>query len=1487
MQASKPTREGVEGVLQKLQEVVLQYPYQIITSLCCVIDDATDLQACYNPDDLAFVIVAYFHNVSKMDSLLNILLEAEVAQTSDESTLFRRNCLVTKVITNYARRVGTTYLGDTLRPIIEEVNGLDLSDFEVDKNRMKTASEEDLVRNAKNLLDLTKQVFDSILASEANCPSGIRMMCRELNAVVKKKFPNSQYSCVGGFIFLRFFCPSMVTPEEFGLAKKGSVSGQNRRILVLVSKILQNISNNVTTTSKEPFMQLMNNFVEEASPRLNKFFAKLCAPCKASVRPNADDYALQQENYLLLGKLSEYMKGLIHKLGAVLIAGQAGKTKPALLHKSEKMGYLMKYGENVFTTAGVKDNWRKRWFVLKNSQLLYFRSAQDSHAAGVIPLKDAAVTVVEDDTATFSIETSYRAYILKASSKTEMSQWMRAVTTDARPDNDDLFLTLSPVRNASKAIDGMAPATRMGGRSSQRPASPSSPRVGSNSPRLPGSPSARLPPSVKSSTLGNSGDNPTWVKSCAKDAREPGKRFSMMPEKRLPAPSTVAPPPPTAAPSPPGNGPQRGNQRGRGFVSNRGGGAGRGMSPSRGAPPPNVRGGCVRTSPSGTRKDNPKRGAKISAKAMTWRGGDVQAILEEKSSAWAPSKPSNGTLRRKPMSRPDSRDQRGATISEGAVAPTIAAKRSKVESPAGDIEGELEKRENTCITWARGWYVIKGQTMYQLRSKTDPIPVSIITCRGCAVKKVDDGSICLTVGNKELFFKPTTQSLDLWYDQLVIASDDSASLASVMSGPLFMQNVVDGATRWDKKHVDLVGETLFVYGRGFGGDQVLQCALEAAEFTVRHSDISCTFELYSDTDTVVTFQALEEESMKAWMTAMKKAKLSYWKKQQKSAPEVPTPEKKEPSGPPAGVKLARECTRGYLWAVEREKRLRQYLVLRDQILWLYKNEKSPSPVGSISTEGTVLRFNENDSDDMQFEVVANSIIMQFEAANALELCRWVRSFNLARLPHQQAPEAKTVDNEGYMQCKDKSGKKGQFWFKLSNSSLEYFEDESCSTQIDSLSIGYCVVHSLANDSDDSHCFQVTASQKSILLLASSKEEMKAWMDNIKVAKLQFWQSGAISNMGVFESRGYLMKRGRHNIAWRRRWFVLKDCRCLLYFKSKKDPTPIGEILLEESFVRKSESPESELRFEIQCQHRTFFFEACSETEVKMWTQALKHAKLQCWKDRGHGATPAPEMEDLFEDSIRNPDREGFMLKQGASFKTWKRRWFVLKYPYLYYFTSAQISSPGEHVGRINLQDAKVVASTVNNQNKLVFQIQLVTRYRVYFVRADSEEDMNQWVACMEQKRAEYNATVASDDAPMEKKRAASKRDSLSLPYRTGFLVKKGRTNKVWKRRYFVLRRSILAYYKAKEDAEPAGVIALENCSVSIVDESIRRTHCFIISTRYRNYFLQAPDQYDMACWIESIKFQAQNPDDDLAVSAPVKLFNKLNLILAAHDRAVS
>ena len=42
-----------------------------------------------------------------------------------------------------------------------------------------------------------------------------------------------------------------------------------------MSKILQNISNNVVTNSKEIYMQKMNKFVLESVPKVQKFFSTI------------------------------------------------------------------------------------------------------------------------------------------------------------------------------------------------------------------------------------------------------------------------------------------------------------------------------------------------------------------------------------------------------------------------------------------------------------------------------------------------------------------------------------------------------------------------------------------------------------------------------------------------------------------------------------------------------------------------------------------------------------------------------------------------------------------------------------------------------------------------------------------------------------------------------------------------------------------------------------------------------------------------------------------------------------------------------------------------------------------------------------------------------------------------------------------------------------------------------------------------------------
>jgi len=57
-------------------------------------------------------------------------------------------------------------------------------------------------------------------------------------------------------------------------------------------------------------------------------------------------------------------------------------------------GYLFKKGH-------VVKNWKKRWFILKDGKLFYFRSKEDKEPTGIIPLKGASVWSSEKKTIRF------------------------------------------------------------------------------------------------------------------------------------------------------------------------------------------------------------------------------------------------------------------------------------------------------------------------------------------------------------------------------------------------------------------------------------------------------------------------------------------------------------------------------------------------------------------------------------------------------------------------------------------------------------------------------------------------------------------------------------------------------------------------------------------------------------------------------------------------------------------------------------------------------------------------------------------------------------------------------------------------------------------------------------------------------------------------------------------------------------------------------
>lgn len=106
-----------------------------------------------------------------------------------------------------------------------------------------------------------------------------------------------------------------------------------------------------------------------------------------------------------------------------------------------------------------------------------------------------------------------------------------------------------------------------------------------------------------------------------------------------------------------------------------------------------------------------------------------------------------------------------------------------------------------------------------------------------------------------------------------------------------------------------------------------------------------------------------------------------------------------------------------------------------------------------------------------------------------------------------------------------------------------------------------------------------------------------------------------------------------------------------------------------------------------------------------------------------------------------------------------------------------------------------------------------------------------------------------------------RRGQSSLSIKEGFLHKKGGIIKSWSRRYFILNKQSLVYFKreqnydgGKEELQPLGRVFLSDI-VTIVTDGVEKKRAFVFAlhTKKRAVLLQASSTDDRVGWVEAIK----------------------------------
>lgn len=203
------------------------------------------------------------------------------------NTMFRGNTMLTKSMEKFMRILGKPYLKKYIHPFIMRVV-TEKPNFEI--NPVKISSGESIKNNQALLLSYVTDLWNSIKNSVHELPEIFKLMFHHLRLELidmlnqtEKEVRNS----IAGFLFLRFFCPSLLNPKLFGILEK-NIEPSAQRPLTLIAKIIMAFASRSRFGMKESWLIPMNSFIDVHEKELIVYFSQISLKDKDIPRIDLD-----------------------------------------------------------------------------------------------------------------------------------------------------------------------------------------------------------------------------------------------------------------------------------------------------------------------------------------------------------------------------------------------------------------------------------------------------------------------------------------------------------------------------------------------------------------------------------------------------------------------------------------------------------------------------------------------------------------------------------------------------------------------------------------------------------------------------------------------------------------------------------------------------------------------------------------------------------------------------------------------------------------------------------------------------------------------------------------------------------------------------------------------------------------------------------------------------------------------------------------------
>eukprot|EP00160_Parvularia_atlantis_P021808 Unigene9597_Nuclearia_a/m.29332 Unigene9597_Nuclearia_a/g.29332 ORF Unigene9597_Nuclearia_a/g.29332 Unigene9597_Nuclearia_a/m.29332 type:complete len:383 (+) Unigene9597_Nuclearia_a:55-1203(+) len=220
-----------------------------------------------------------------------------------------------------------------------------------------------------------------------------------------------------------------------------------------------------------------------------------------------------------------------------------------------------------------------------------------------------------------------------------------------------------------------------------------------------------------------------------------------------------------------------------------------------------------------------------------------------------------------------------------------------------------------------------------------------------------------------------------------------------------------------------------------------------------------------------------------------------------------------------------------------------------------------------------------------------------------------------------------------------------------------------------------------------------------------------------------------------------------------------------------------------------------------------------------------------------------------------PIKTGVLQKRGKDKPKWAPRHFVLRNQLVYY----KKDGDAKELGVIDLAKSKIFLATEKCGRPFVLQILELATDRSYFLQAENGKDFIDWLHALRTAKA---LVLGLNLAEITNAKELSDKIDVDIIAEGSMMKRAGSKGGQWQKRWFVLDRQYLLYFKDSQAAFPVGKVPLGSYAGGwdVTERESENEYQFALHTPYideascaRVYHFEAESKQAKAQWVQQIE----------------------------------